>query len=130
MVREQITRALDSHPPTLDAFRNKLGSLTYAEITDLWQQERNTREKFESRSRPIMELREQIAPEIQNLIQQRGRRCRDLQQQIKPPRGGEHPLHLGNRLEPGQDIGLGARLHRQQHGEGLVHLPAMANCST
>ena len=70
VVREQITRALDSHPPTLDAFRNKLGSLTYAEITDLWQQERNTREKFESRSRPIMELREQIAPEIQNLIQQ------------------------------------------------------------
>ena len=44
--------------------------LTYSEITNLWQQERNTREEWESHARPIVELREQITPDILELIRQ------------------------------------------------------------
>lgn len=70
VVREQITRVLAMQPPSQEAFKDKIALLTYAEITELWQQERNTREQWESRSRPIMELRQQIEPEILELIQQ------------------------------------------------------------
>jgi len=44
--------------------------LTYSEITNLWQQERTSREEWESHARPIVELKEQITPEIMELIQQ------------------------------------------------------------
>lgn len=40
VVREQISRALDVSPASLDQLRAKLQSLTYSEITQLWQQER------------------------------------------------------------------------------------------
>lgn len=70
VVKEQITRALKSSPPTLEKFRSKLASLTYSEITNLWQQERCNREEWESQARPIVELREKITPEIFNLITQ------------------------------------------------------------
>lgn len=70
VVKEQITRALKSTPPTLDKFRLKLASLTYSEITNLWQQERCNREEWESQARPIVELREKITPDIVNLIVQ------------------------------------------------------------
>nr|CAG4636831.1 EOG090X02BW [Ceriodaphnia reticulata]SVE72809.1 EOG090X02BW [Ceriodaphnia reticulata] len=70
VVREQITRVLAGRPATQEIFKEKIAVLTYAEITDLWQQERTSREKWESRSRPIMELRQQIEPEILDLIQQ------------------------------------------------------------
>nr|SVE85367.1 EOG090X02BW [Daphnia pulicaria] len=70
VVREQITRVLAGHPPSQEIFKERIAALTYAEITDLWQQERTSREKWESRSRPIMELRQQIEPEILELIQQ------------------------------------------------------------
>nr|SVE74057.1 EOG090X02BW [Daphnia barbata] len=70
VVREQITRVLVGRPATQEIFKERIAALTYAEITDLWQQERTSREKWESRSRPIMELRQQIEPEILELIQQ------------------------------------------------------------
>ena len=70
VVREQITRVLSARPSTQEVFKERIAALTYAEITDLWQQERTSREKFESKSRPIMELRQQIEPEISELIQQ------------------------------------------------------------
>ncbi|XP_067010137.1 engulfment and cell motility protein 1 [Anabrus simplex] len=70
VVREQITRALASQPISLDKFRAKLQVLTYSEITNLWQQERTSREEWESHARPIVELKEQITPEIMELIQQ------------------------------------------------------------
>lgn len=71
VVKEQITRALntDPPPPTLEKFKLKLATLTYNEITNLWQQERSNREEWESQAKPIVELREQITPEIINLIQ-------------------------------------------------------------
>ncbi|XP_058791018.1 engulfment and cell motility protein 1 isoform X2 [Phymastichus coffea] len=70
VVREQITRALDSRPTGLDKFKNKLQQLTYSHITNLWQQERTNREEWESHARPIVELKEQITPDIMALIQQ------------------------------------------------------------
>lgn len=70
VVKEQITRALAGQPLSLDKFRGLLQVLTYSEITNLWQQERTSREEWESHARPIVELREQIKPEIIELIQQ------------------------------------------------------------
>lgn len=70
VVREQITRALQCKPTGLDKFKNKLQQLTYSTITNLWQQERTNREEWESHARPVVELREQIKPEILDLIQQ------------------------------------------------------------
>lgn len=70
VVREQITRALQFKPTGLDKFKSKLQQLTYSTITNLWQQERTSREEWESHARPIVELREQITPEILELIQQ------------------------------------------------------------
>lgn len=70
VVREQITRALATQPPGFDKFKQKLQLLTYSEITNLWQQERTSREEWESHARPIVELKEQITPEILDLIQQ------------------------------------------------------------
>ncbi|KAF4529139.1 hypothetical protein B566_EDAN017490 [Ephemera danica] len=70
VVREQLSRALALQPTTLDKFRTYLNGLTYSEITTLWQQERTTREEWESHARPVVELKEQITPEIMDLIQQ------------------------------------------------------------
>ncbi|XP_026294189.1 engulfment and cell motility protein 1 [Frankliniella occidentalis] len=70
VVKEQITRALAGQPLSLEKFRGLLQVLTYSEITNLWQQERTSREEWESHARPIVELREQIKPEIIELIQQ------------------------------------------------------------
>lgn len=70
VVREQISRALSSSPKDFDKFRQKVNQLPYAEITLLWQQERNNREVWESHARPIVELKEKITPEIIDLIQQ------------------------------------------------------------
>lgn len=70
VVKEQITRALKSKPRGLDQFKNKLQTLTYSDITNLWQQERISREEWESHARPILELRQQITPNIMALIQQ------------------------------------------------------------
>lgn len=70
VVREQITRALASQPASLELFKARLQTLTYSEITNLWQQERTSREEWESHARPIVELKEQITPEIMDLIQQ------------------------------------------------------------
>ncbi|KAB0796151.1 hypothetical protein PPYR_10212 [Photinus pyralis] len=70
VVREQIVRALTLSPASLDQLKARLQVLTYSEITALWQQERTSREEWESHARPIVELREQITPEILGLIKQ------------------------------------------------------------
>ncbi|CAB3222596.1 unnamed protein product [Arctia plantaginis] len=70
VVREQISRALSISPKAFDKFKNRIDQLSYAEITQLWQQERNNREVWESHARPIVELKEKITPEIIDLIQQ------------------------------------------------------------
>lgn len=70
VVREQINRALSASPKGFDKFKQKVNQLTYAEITQIWQQERTNREVWESHARPIVELKEKITPEIIDLIQQ------------------------------------------------------------
>lgn len=68
VVKEQITRAMLFQPASLELFKSRLQTLTYTEITNLWQQERTSREEWESHARPIVELKEQITPEIIDLI--------------------------------------------------------------
>lgn len=68
VVREQITRALPAKPSSLDQFKSKLRSLTYAEVLRLRQSERLSQDDLQAP--PIVELREKIQPEILELIKQ------------------------------------------------------------
>ncbi|KAA0710478.1 Engulfment and cell motility protein 1 [Triplophysa tibetana] len=68
VVKEQITRALTVKPNSLDQFKSRLQNLSYTEILKLRQSERMNQEDFQSR--PILELREKIQPEIMELIKQ------------------------------------------------------------
>uniref|UniRef100_A0A8C7ZX51 Engulfment and cell motility 1 n=1 Tax=Oryzias sinensis TaxID=183150 RepID=A0A8C7ZX51_9TELE len=68
VVREQIMRALSLKPNSLDQFKSRLQNLSYTEILKIRQSERMNQEDFQSR--PILELREKIQPEIMELIKQ------------------------------------------------------------
>jgi hypothetical protein len=54
VVKEQITRALQVQPSSLEVFKNQLQKLTYQDILKLWEQERQTKEEWESQAEPIM----------------------------------------------------------------------------
>ena len=54
MVKEQITRALSVQPRSLEVFKNRLQTLTYQDILKLWEQDRQTKEEWESQAQPIM----------------------------------------------------------------------------
>ncbi|XP_077405264.1 engulfment and cell motility protein 1 isoform X2 [Vanacampus margaritifer] len=68
VVREQIMRALTLKPNSLDQLKSRLQNLSYTEILKIRQSERMNQEDFQSR--PILELREKIQPEIMELIKQ------------------------------------------------------------
>ncbi|CAG5891543.1 unnamed protein product [Menidia menidia] len=68
VVREQIMRALTFKPNSLDQFKSRLQNLSYTEILKIRQSERMNQDDFQSR--PILELREKIQPEIMELIKQ------------------------------------------------------------
>ncbi|XP_040185153.1 engulfment and cell motility protein 3 [Rana temporaria] len=68
VVKEQISRTLALAPTTLDFFRTKISSLNYSEILRRRQEERLIQD--EALSPPVMELREQLQPELLNLIRQ------------------------------------------------------------
>ncbi|XP_078395453.1 engulfment and cell motility protein 1 isoform X1 [Cetorhinus maximus] len=68
VVKEQIMRALTTKPNSLDQFKSKLQNLSYTEILKIRQSERMNQEDF--KSRPILELREKIQPEILELVKQ------------------------------------------------------------
>ncbi|XP_036411200.1 engulfment and cell motility protein 1 isoform X2 [Megalops cyprinoides] len=68
VVREQVMRALTLKPNSLDQFKTRLQNLSYTEILKIRQSERMNQEDFQSR--PILELREKIQPEIMELIKQ------------------------------------------------------------
>ncbi|XP_076058239.1 engulfment and cell motility Ced-12 isoform X2 [Oratosquilla oratoria] len=70
VVKDQITRTMSKKPNTLENFKNSINILTYAEIAELWQQERINSEEQEMQAPPIKELRQQLEPEIMELIQQ------------------------------------------------------------
>uniref|UniRef100_A0A8C3V2R5 Engulfment and cell motility 1 n=1 Tax=Catharus ustulatus TaxID=91951 RepID=A0A8C3V2R5_CATUS len=64
----QIMRALTTKPSSLDQFKSKLQNLSYTEILKYASPERMNQEDFQSR--PILELKEKIQPEILELIKQ------------------------------------------------------------
>ncbi|KAM8966591.1 engulfment and cell motility protein 1 isoform 2-T2 [Pelodytes ibericus] len=68
VVKEQIMRALTNKPSSLDQFKCRLQNLSYTEILKIRQSERMNQEDFQSR--PILELKEKIQPEILELIKQ------------------------------------------------------------
>uniref|UniRef100_A0A8P0P576 Engulfment and cell motility 1 n=2 Tax=Canis lupus familiaris TaxID=9615 RepID=A0A8P0P576_CANLF len=68
VVKEQVMRALTTKPSSLDQFKCKLQNLSYTEILKIRQSERMNQEDFQSR--PILELKEKIQPEILELIKQ------------------------------------------------------------
>uniref|UniRef100_A0A6I8SEI8 Engulfment and cell motility 1 n=1 Tax=Xenopus tropicalis TaxID=8364 RepID=A0A6I8SEI8_XENTR len=68
VVKEQIMRALTNKPSSLDQFKCRLQNLSYTEILKIRQSERMNQEDFQSR--PILELKDKIQPEIIELIKQ------------------------------------------------------------
>lgn len=70
VVKEQITRALQVLPRSLEVFKNRLQQLTYQDILKLWEQDRQTKEEWESQAKPIIDLRQHITPDMINLIKQ------------------------------------------------------------
>lgn len=73
VVKEQIDLSLgsDPKPTTMDQFWTALQTrYTYTHIVELRQQARWNKEEWNSQAKPVLELREQIKPEIQELIKQ------------------------------------------------------------
>ncbi|KAM5126453.1 engulfment and cell motility protein 3, partial [Mantella aurantiaca] len=68
VVKEQISRTLALTPTSLDFFRTKISSLNYSEILRRRQEERLIQD--EVLSAPVMELREELQPDLLNLIRQ------------------------------------------------------------
>ncbi|XP_028815130.1 engulfment and cell motility protein 3 [Denticeps clupeoides] len=68
VVREQITRTLSTKPTSLELFKNKVNALNYGEILKLRQTERLHQE--ETLAPPVLELKERLKPELQELIRQ------------------------------------------------------------
>lgn len=70
VVKEQVTRGLQTHSSSFEAFRNKVFTLTYSEIVKLLENERKIKEEFEAQAKPVVELRKKLMPEITELIRQ------------------------------------------------------------
>lgn len=70
VVKEQITRALSEKPHTFDSLKTKLTNWSYARIQEVRQKELEEREELKRQAKPILELREMIKPEIQEVIRQ------------------------------------------------------------
>ncbi|XP_055839885.1 engulfment and cell motility protein 1 [Episyrphus balteatus] len=70
VVREQINRTLKVRPENLEDFRFKIGQLNYQAITNLRQQERNSKEECESTASAIVKLKNKISPDVIHLIKQ------------------------------------------------------------
>nr|CAG4635321.1 EOG090X02BW [Artemia franciscana] len=72
IVREQVIRTLvkEEEVRSFDTFRSELQRLSYNEINNLLQQERQLKEESGSNSKQILQLREMLAPELLELVQQ------------------------------------------------------------
>jgi len=70
VVKDQIKRVLNEKPDSIDKFKTKAFSLTYQQVLRLMQQEAQERTILDSQSKPVMELREHIEPEIRELVRQ------------------------------------------------------------
>lgn len=54
VVQEQVSRALQVQPTSFEAFRVKMGQLSYSEIMKIWEVDRQSREEMESQAVPIV----------------------------------------------------------------------------
>lgn len=54
VVKEQVTRGLQTHSSSFEAFRNKVFTLTYSEIVKLLENERKIKEEFEAQAKPVV----------------------------------------------------------------------------
>ncbi|XP_066912124.1 engulfment and cell motility protein 1-like [Clytia hemisphaerica] len=70
VVKDQIKRVLNEKPETIDKLKTKAFSLTYQQFLKLMQQEAQERNILDSQTKPVMELREQVEPEIRELVRQ------------------------------------------------------------
>lgn len=70
VVKEQIVRVLSEKPESIERFKTKVFSLSYQQILQLMQQEFQERNILDSQSKPVVELREKILPEIKDLVRQ------------------------------------------------------------
>ncbi|MEE6499621.1 hypothetical protein FKM82_003515 [Ascaphus truei] len=68
VLKEQISRSLAFAHTSLEFFRTRIFSMNYSEILKLRQAERQIQE--DALSPPVMELRQQLKPELLNLIRQ------------------------------------------------------------
>lgn len=70
VMKEQVTRSLQSMPTTADQLKTNLSNLPYQRIAEIWQAERQKKEAWESQAKPIQELRKKLEPEMLDLIKQ------------------------------------------------------------
>ncbi|XP_063951529.1 engulfment and cell motility protein 1-like [Lytechinus pictus] len=74
VVQDQIKRALkvkeQYKPTTMENFWSKLQHFNYSEILKLRHQERDNKEEGAAQARPVVDLRNQIKPEMIELIRQ------------------------------------------------------------
>eukprot|EP00794_Sanderia_malayensis_P019162 gene19162-21082_t len=70
VVKEQIQRVLNDKPDSIEIFKNKLFSLSYQQILKLMQREFQERNILDSQSKPVVELREKVLPEIEDIVRQ------------------------------------------------------------
>ncbi|XP_076449909.1 engulfment and cell motility protein 1-like [Babylonia areolata] len=70
VVKEQVTRVLVLQPSSFESFRTKVFTLTYSDILKLLENERKIKEEFESQTRPVVELRKKLVPDIQSVVRQ------------------------------------------------------------
>ena len=67
---DQVTIALAEKSNSFDSFRHVLGRLPYSEILKRRQRQREDIEQFESQAKPVLELQQEITPEMVDLIRQ------------------------------------------------------------
>ena len=72
VLRQQLIEAFKSEEDTLsfEQLRKRLSSLTYAEILNIWQKQRNSREEWENNSASIVELRSMLTPGLVDVVKQ------------------------------------------------------------
>lgn len=70
VVREQISRALSDKPHTFDSMKNKLTTWSFAKIQEARQRDLEQQEEQKRQAKPILELRDMIRPELEEVIKQ------------------------------------------------------------
>jgi engulfment/cell motility protein 1 len=72
VLRQQLIEAFKSKEDTssFEQLRKRLSSLTYSEILNIWQRERNSREEWENNAASILELRAMITPNMAEVVKQ------------------------------------------------------------